>query len=68
MTIKNKKKKKPIKSKNSIKKYKDKIKNLEDKLFEVNEKSLRLLAEFENFKKWILFSRNKRIGDYLSFS
>ena len=50
MTIKNKKKKKPIKSKNSIKKYKDKIKNLEDKLFEVNEKSLRLLAEFENFK------------------
>jgi len=50
MTIKNKKNKKPIKSKNSIKKYKDKIKNLEDKLFEVNEKSLRLLAEFENFK------------------
>jgi len=44
MTIKNKKNKKPIKSKNSIKKYKDKIKNLEDKLFEVNEKSLRLLA------------------------
>ena len=54
-----KKKKKSVKTTSAVKKYKEIINDLEQRLTESNDKNLRLLAEFENFKNRSQLEKNK---------